>query len=78
MLPGFMATLPPLGASASLDKLVTAADVDGFAAISLDTNPVHLDEDYARTSFAIGYVTAANAVATSAAVPIFDSAIVRP
>lgn len=43
-------TLPVLGASASLDKTVTEADVVAFAAVSLDANPVHLDEAYAATT----------------------------
>lgn len=44
------AKIPEPGASASLDKTVSDADVRGFAAISLDDNPVHLDEDYAKTT----------------------------
>lgn len=43
-------TLPAIGASASLDKTVTEADVVAFAAVSLDANPVHLDEAYAQTT----------------------------
>jgi 3-hydroxybutyryl-CoA dehydratase len=39
-----------IGDTASLQKTVTEADVVGFAAISLDDNPVHLDEEYARTT----------------------------
>ena len=35
------------GQSASLTRVVTAADVEGFAAVTGDTNPVHLDETYA-------------------------------
>ncbi|HEY1728966.1 MAG TPA: MaoC family dehydratase [Candidatus Baltobacteraceae bacterium] len=35
------------GQSASLTRAVTAADVEGFAAVTGDTNPVHLDEEYA-------------------------------
>jgi len=31
-------------------KTITVADLDGFAAITLDTNPVHLDEAYAKTT----------------------------
>jgi acyl dehydratase len=45
-----MVTLPEVGTAARLEKVVTAADVDAFAAISLDSNPVHLDEEYARTT----------------------------
>jgi len=39
-----------VGASASLAKTVTDADVVLFAGVSLDTNPVHLDADYAAGS----------------------------
>lgn len=37
-----------LGQSAEITKTVEAADVEAFAAVSGDNNPVHLDEDYAR------------------------------
>ncbi|MFO0746661.1 MAG: MaoC family dehydratase [Myxococcota bacterium] len=44
--------LPDIGASASLSKTVTDADVVAFAEVSLDTNPVHLDDAVAaRTRF---------------------------
>ncbi|MDO8378061.1 MaoC family dehydratase [Phenylobacterium sp.] len=39
-----------LGQSAETTKVVTANDVEAFAAVSGDTNPVHLDEDYAKTT----------------------------
>jgi len=42
--------VPSIGDSASLDKTVREEDVIGFAAISLDDNPVHLDEAYAQTT----------------------------
>jgi 3-hydroxybutyryl-CoA dehydratase len=45
-----MMRAPEIGDTASLQKTVTEADVVGFAAISLDDNPVHLDEEYARTT----------------------------
>ena len=45
-----MTTPLALGASASLDKTVTDADVRAFAAVSLDDNPVHLDDTYAATT----------------------------
>ncbi len=45
-----MTTPLALGASASLDKTVTDADVRAFAAVSLDDNPVHLDDAYAATT----------------------------
>ena len=39
-----------LGDNASIAKTITEADVVLFAGISLDTNPVHLDEQYAATT----------------------------
>lgn len=39
-----------VGQSAETTKLVTANDVEAFAAVSGDTNPVHLDEAYAQTT----------------------------
>jgi 3-hydroxybutyryl-CoA dehydratase len=39
-----------LGQSAEMTKIVTTADIEAFAAVSGDTNPVHLDEAYARTT----------------------------
>ena len=36
-----------IGQSAETMKIVGAADVEAFAAVSGDTNPVHLDEAYA-------------------------------
>jgi 3-hydroxybutyryl-CoA dehydratase len=36
--------------TASYRHTVTAADVQGFADLSGDHNPVHLDEDFARTT----------------------------
>lgn len=38
------------GMSASLAKTVTEADVVLFAGISTDVNPVHLDEEFAKTT----------------------------
>jgi 3-hydroxybutyryl-CoA dehydratase len=38
------------GLSASLTKTVSDEDVQAFAALSLDDNPVHLDEEYAKTT----------------------------
>ncbi len=41
-----------LGMEASFQKLVTEADVNGFAEVTGDRNPVHLDADYAaKTMF---------------------------
>ncbi len=36
------------GDTAALSKTITDADVRQFAALSLDANPLHLDEAYAR------------------------------
>lgn len=38
------------GMSATMAKTVSEADVVLFAGISTDTNPIHLDEAYARTT----------------------------
>lgn len=39
-----------VGMTASYRHTVTAADVQAFADVSGDHNPVHLDEDFARTT----------------------------
>lgn len=39
-----------IGQSASLEKVFTDEDVKLFAQISLDTNPVHINEDYAKNT----------------------------
>jgi 3-hydroxybutyryl-CoA dehydratase len=39
-----------VGQSAEMTKIVTGSDIEAFAAVSGDTNPVHLDEAYARTT----------------------------
>lgn len=39
-----------VGQSAEILKIVSAADIDAFAAVSGDTNPVHLDAAYAATT----------------------------
>jgi 3-hydroxybutyryl-CoA dehydratase len=39
-----------VGQSASLAKTITEADILLFAAVSMDTNPVHLDVETARQS----------------------------
>jgi 3-hydroxybutyryl-CoA dehydratase len=33
-----------------ISRVVGAADIEAFAEVSGDNNPVHLDEDYARTT----------------------------
>lgn len=38
------------GDSASISKTITDADVECFAALTGDTNPLHLDEEYASAT----------------------------
>lgn len=38
------------GMSASISKTITEADIVLFAGISMDTNPLHLDEEWAKTT----------------------------
>lgn len=40
----------PVGRSASREHTVSDADIQGFAQVSGDHNPVHLDEAYAATT----------------------------
>ena len=39
-----------IGQKASLQKTFTAADVTAFAGISLDVNPIHMSDGYAKNS----------------------------
>ena len=39
-----------VGDSARLVRTLTKSDIEGFAAVSGDTNPTHLDSDYAADS----------------------------
>lgn len=39
-----------VGMTAAYEHVVTAEDVEAFAAVSGDHNPVHLDEAYAKTT----------------------------
>lgn len=39
-----------IGNSVSVSKVFTAEDVENFAELSNDKNPVHLDEEFARSS----------------------------
>ncbi|MCJ8300642.1 MAG: MaoC family dehydratase, partial [Pseudomonadales bacterium] len=39
-----------LDMQASIEKTITAADVQMFASLSGDNNPIHLDEEYAKTT----------------------------
>ncbi len=41
---------PDIGASASLSKTITSDDIDKFAEVVGDNNPVHLDDDFAKTT----------------------------
>ena len=39
-----------IGQTAKLTKVITSEDIELFAEISMDKNPVHLDESYAKTT----------------------------
>ena len=39
-----------LGDTASLSRIISDADIRAFAELSGDDNPVHLDDDFARTT----------------------------
>jgi 3-hydroxybutyryl-CoA dehydratase len=39
-----------VGQSAELKRIVTAADIEAFAGVTGDNNPLHLDEAYAATT----------------------------
>ena len=43
-----------VGMSRSLSKLITAADVDAYAQVTGDCNPIHLDDDYAAKATPFG------------------------
>ncbi len=45
-----------VGMSASFQKTVTEADIVLFAGVSGDTNPVHINEEYARKTFFKGRI----------------------
>lgn len=45
-----------IGMTRSLDKVVTDRDIEMFAEVSADHNPVHLDEDYAQDTIFGGRV----------------------
>jgi len=42
--------IPQKGAGASITKKISAEDVETFANLTGDKNPVHLDEAYARST----------------------------
>jgi 3-hydroxybutyryl-CoA dehydratase len=50
MQQGFYFDELSLGQSAERSHVVGAADIEAFAQVSGDSNPVHLDEDYAKTT----------------------------
>ena len=39
-----------VGQNAALSKTITETDIILFSAVSMDTNAIHLDEDYAKTT----------------------------
>lgn len=39
-----------IGQKASIVKKITSSDIEQFAQLSMDMNPVHLDDDYAKTT----------------------------
>ena len=45
-----------IGMSRDLHKIVTDRDIEMFAEVSTDHNPVHLDEDYARDTIFEGRI----------------------
>jgi 3-hydroxybutyryl-CoA dehydratase len=48
-------TLKP-GMSATYERTVTVADIEAFAAVSGDHNPVHVDDAYAKTTMFKGRI----------------------
>jgi len=39
-----------IGMAAEFERTITGGDIDVFAGVSGDTNPIHLDDDYAATT----------------------------
>jgi 3-hydroxybutyryl-CoA dehydratase len=39
-----------VGETAEITRRITASDVEGFAGVSGDYNPIHLDEDFAKNT----------------------------
>lgn len=39
-----------VGSKDSISKVITATDVEKFAEVTLDNNPIHLDEEFAKNS----------------------------
>jgi 3-hydroxybutyryl-CoA dehydratase len=50
MQQGFYFDELSVGQSAERSQVVGAGDIEAFAAVSGDSNPVHLDDSYARTT----------------------------
>jgi acyl dehydratase len=49
-------TAPPVGARATWSRTITAADVEAYARITGDRNPLHFDEAYASSTRANGLI----------------------
>ena len=45
-----------IGMCEHIEKTITELDVINFSEISLDTNPLHLDEDYAKNTIFKGKI----------------------
>lgn len=45
-----------IGMTRSLSKVITDRDIELFAEVSTDRNPVHLDDDYARDTIFAGRI----------------------
>ncbi|MFA5582157.1 MAG: MaoC family dehydratase [Paracoccaceae bacterium] len=45
-----------IGMSRHLDKIITDRDIELFAEVSTDRNPVHLDDDYAKDTIFKGRI----------------------
>ncbi|MHA2501006.1 MAG: MaoC family dehydratase [Candidatus Hodarchaeales archaeon] len=45
-----------IGESAEVTRTISEADIEKFAEVSGDNNPIHLDEDYARNTFFKGRI----------------------
>jgi 3-hydroxybutyryl-CoA dehydratase len=45
-----LAPLPPIGVKASRSHIISAEDIDLFAHVSTDKNPIHIDEEYAAST----------------------------
>jgi 3-hydroxybutyryl-CoA dehydratase len=50
LVQGFYFDELSVGQSAQITRVVGAGDIEAFAEVSGDTNPVHLDDAYARTT----------------------------